>query len=252
MSSFIQKIRDLFTSEEKKFTKTLLEELKTTNFINIRKIQSNLSLEKRYVAISDLLSNRKMTGVFLPEKSHFFSILDEELSEIRNSLKKQGMVEISLIKNRWTVTEKTLLPLLNHLEKGIIGDKKYFTITYLQNAINSSLTNVPEYEIQKFETKFGIEVDTFAQIIINMIENEILKGVLRHNLVFLSSETFENIVTEFLEDKFDSKQELSFDEISSELEVPSTNIEPFLVSYVNKNPGSLVIYPLEKKIIFKG
>ncbi len=252
MGSFLQKIKDLFASEEKKFSMMLLEKLETTNFVNIRKVQTKISLEKRYVAITNLLSNKKLTGVFLPEKSHFFSISDAELSEIRETLKKQGIIEISIVKSHWAVTDKTLVPLLNHLEKGIIGEKRYFTITYLQNAIKSSLTDTAEYEIQELEKKHGIEMDVFVQLISNMIEEQLLDGVVKDKSIFLSSETFGNIMIEFLEDKLDSDMELSFDEISFELGVPSSNIERFLVSYVDKNPGSLVIYPLEKKIIFKG
>ncbi len=252
MSSFLQKIKDLFASEEKKFSMMLFEKLETTNFINIRKMESKLSLEKRYVTITSLLSNKKLSGVFLPEKSHFFTISEGELSEIRDSLKKQGMIEISIIKNHWAVTDKTLVPLLNHLEKGIIGDKRYYTTTFLQNTIKSSLARTDEYEIKEFEKKFGIEVEVFNQLITNMIEEQEINGILKNNSIYLSSETFENGLFEFLEDKLDSDNELTFDEISSELGVPSSNIERFLVSYVDKNPGSLVIYPLEKKIIFKG
>ena len=167
-------------------------------------------------------------------------------------MKKQGIIEISIVKSHWAVTDKTLVPLLNHLEKGIIGEKRYFTITYLQNAIKSSLTDTAEYEIQELEKKHGIEMDVFVQLISNMIEEQLLDGVVKDKSIFLSSETFGNIMIEFLEDKLDSDMELSFDEISFELGVPSSNIERFLVSYVDKNPGSLVIYPLEKKIIFKG
>ncbi len=64
------------------------------------------------------------------------------------------------------------MPLLNHLEKGIIGEKRYFTITYLQNAIKSSLTDTAEYEIQGLEKKHGIEMDVFVQLISNMIEEQ--------------------------------------------------------------------------------
>jgi hypothetical protein len=252
MSSFLQKIKDLFVSEEKKFSTMLLERLEETNFINIRKLESKLSLEKRYITITNLLSSKRISGVFLPEKSHFFSISEGELSEIRDSLKKQGMIEISQIKNHWAVTDKTLVPLLNHLEKGIIGDKRYYTISSLQNSVKSSLARTDEYEIKEFEKKFGIETDVFTDLITSMIEEKVIDGVLKDDSTFLSSENFENILNEYLEDKIDINKELSFDEMSSEIGVSSSSIERFLVKYVDKNPNSLVLYPLEKKIIFKG
>ena len=252
MSSFFQKIKDIFASEEKKYSMMFLEKLETSNFINIRKMESKLSLEKRYVVVTNLLSNKRISGIFLPEKSHFFSISEKDLSTIRDSLKKQGVVELSLIKNHWSVTDKTLIPLLNHLERGIIGGKRYYTNVYLQSNIRSSLSGVDEYEIKQFENKFGIEIDFFIQLISEMIEEKTINGVLKEKSLYLSSETFENIIIEFLEDTFDINKEMSFDEISEELGVPATDIERFLVNYVDKNPGSLVIYPLEKNIIFKG
>jgi len=252
MSQFLQKIKNLFISEEKKFTTLLLNTLELENSINIRKIISDLSLEKRYVCLSKLLSSKRIKGVFLPEKSFFFAIPDDQLSDIRNKLKQQGVLEISSLKELWSVDDKTLTPLLYHLERGLIGGNKFYTINYLQKSIISNLSTTDEYALDEFTKKTNVETELLLPLVNELIEEKQINGVIKNDTTYLSFETFERVVSDFIESKLDEDiLELSFEEISLELEISTKDIERFMVNYVEKNLGNLVVYPLEKKIMFK-
>ncbi|MCE7742368.1 MAG: hypothetical protein GOP50_07885 [Candidatus Heimdallarchaeota archaeon] len=252
MSSFFQKIKDLFGSEDKKFKLLLLEELENKNFINIRKLESKLNLEKRYVSIRKLLTSNSISGVFLPEKSFFFSITDDDLNEIRSTLKKQGELGLTQLKNRWNITEKTLIPFLQHLDKGLIGGDKFYSINYLHNSFASLLRNVEEYDIQEIQKKYNIDVDQITHTIRELINEKEINGVIQDEIMFLGSRQFESIISEFIEENLEDSLEMTFERISEKLKVSEEDTEKFLVKYVDSNPHKLVIYPLEKKIIFKG
>ncbi len=78
-----------------------------------------------------------------------------------------------------------------------------------------------------------------------------LLGVLQNNKIFLSSTKFEDLITEYIEEKYDLAEEVEFSEISSDLKVSVESIERYLVEIVEKTPGMYIVYPLEKKITFK-
>ena len=203
MSTFLQKIKSLFISEDKIFTSLLLEELETVNFINIRKLSSNLSLEKRYVCISRLLSSKKIRGVFLPEKSYFFSISDERLTDIRNNLKQRGTLEIPSLTEIWAVNTKILTPLLQHLERGLVGGDRFYTINYLQRAMISTLSAADEYTLDKFTKKYNLEIEVLLPLVNELINEKRINGVIQDNTTFLSFETFETAVSDYIETKLD-------------------------------------------------
>lgn len=251
MSSFFQKLKSLFVSDEKKFSFLLLEELEINNFINIRKLESKLSLDKRYVCIRKLQNSRKISGVFLSEKSFFYSISDEELSEIRDTLKKRGQLALTPLKNRWSITEKNLSPFLMHLEKGLQGNDRFYSLTFLRSEIRSQLQNVETYNLKELVKAYGLEYDDIVELIEKMIGEEELSGVLQNQTLYVDSDKFEIMLSEFLDDNFEDSSEMDFISISSKLEVSEKETERFLVKYVEKNPHKLVIYPLEKKIRFK-
>lgn len=252
MNSFFQKIKSIFISEEKRFNSTLLEELEIKNFINIRKLDSQLSLEKRYVCIRKLQNSGKISGVFLSDKSFFFSISNEELSEIRNSLKKQGQVELSPLKDRWSINEKTLIPFLMHLENGLIGNDKFYSFTFLQREFINVLKNVEEYNLEELQKTYGFELEDILNLVGKIVDEKELDGVVQKKYLYTGFKQFEEIVSEFIEDNFEDSLEMTFDFISDKLEISEKDAERFLVNYVENNPHKLIVYPLEKKIKFKG
>ncbi|MHA1198893.1 MAG: hypothetical protein ACTSQF_06025 [Candidatus Heimdallarchaeaceae archaeon] len=253
MSSFFQKIKQIFVSEEKKFNNTLLEELESKNFINIRKLDSNLSLEKRYICIRKLQTSGKISGVFLSEKSFFFSISDDDLGEIKDSLKKKGQIDLSQLKDRWSVTEKTLVPFLMHLEKGLIGNNTFYSLAFFTaNTLASLLRNVESYSLEDIQKTYGIGIDSILHLIEKMIGEKELNGVLHDQTTYIGFEQFEETVSEFIEDNLEDSLEMTFEFISAKLKVSEKDVERFFVRYVDRNPHKLVIYPLEKKIRFKG
>jgi hypothetical protein len=251
MSSLFKKIKELFISKEKVFTNTLVEELKNNDFINIRKITSKLSIQQRYKITSKLISSRTISGILLPETTYFLSIQEEDLTDIKNQLKSRGSIDFASLKQKWKIKTKYLEQLLLHFEKGILTPKTYYTLTYLHETILSTLNREEEYEIKKFREKLGIELDDLIKIILASIDEELLLGVLQNDEMFLSATKFEEIVSEYIEEKYDIVHELEFNEISSDLKVSQNHIEKYLVDIVEKNPGMFVVYPLEKKILFK-
>ena len=229
----------------------LLEELEIKPFINIRKLESKLSLDKRYVCIRKLQNSRKISGVFLSEKSFFFSISDAELTEIRDTLKRRGQIDIPPLKDRWSIDEKTLLPFLIHLEKGLIGNDRFYSLAYFSGEIKTRLKNVEEFDLEDLQKNYGIDIDTILELVKKMINEKELTGVIYDSTKYVSFKQFEETVSEFIEDNFEDSQEMTFEFISSKLKVSEKDAERFLVKYVDKNPHKLVVYPLEKKIRFK-
>ncbi len=253
MSLFFKKIKSLFVSEEKKFNSSLLEELSIKNFINIRKFDSQLGLEKRYSNVRKLQTSGKISGVFLPEKSFFYSISEGELSEIRDNLKRKGHLELSPLRNRWSITEKTLMPFLNHLEKGLIGNDKFYSIAFFSaNVLASLLKNTDEYNLEDIVKTYGFEIGDISQLIEEMIEEKEIDGVIHNQIYYISNKQFEETVSEFIEDNLGESLEMTFEFIATKLKVKEKDIERFLVNYVDNNPHKVVIYPLEKKLRFKG
>jgi hypothetical protein len=252
MSSFFQKIKSLFISEEKIFNKMLLEELEVKDFLNIRKLDSELTLDKRYFCVKKLQNSRKISGVFLSEKSFFFSIKDEDLSKIRDNLKKRGQLKLQPLKDRWSITEKNLIPFLMHLEKGLIGNDSFYSSTFLRSEIRSLLSNVDTYSLKEIHTKYGVEPNEILKLVEKMIDEKELTGVLQDQELYIGFRQFEETISEFLEDNIDDSLEMTFDFISNKLKVSAADVERFLVSFVEKNPHKLIVYPLEKKIQYKG
>ena len=252
MSSFLQKIKSLFISEEKRFNSLLLEELETKNFINIRKLESDLNLERRYVCIRKLQTSGQISGVFIPEKSFFYSITNDELNDVRDSLKKKGQIDLSYLKDRWSITEKKLIPFLMHLEKGLIGNNKFYSLTYFSAELVSRLRNLPTVELEDLQKTYGVELEDILLLIEEMINRKEIDGVLYNQTTYLGYDQFEEMVTEFVEDNLEDSVEMAFGYLSSKLKVSEEDVERFFVKYVDKYPHKLVIYPLEKKIRFRG
>jgi hypothetical protein len=251
MSSLLKKIKELFFSKEKVFTNMLIEELEIKNFINIRKLSSKLSVQQRYKITNKLISNSTISGILLPETTFFFSIQNEELSEIKDQLKRKGSIDLSSLREKWKIKEKYLELLFMHFERGILTAKNYYTIKYLNEYILSTLNSEEEYEIKLFNEKLSVEQADLTQIIIDLIEEGMLLGVLQNDELFLSAAKFEEVITEHIEEKYELTDELEFNEISLDLNVSQDYIEQYLVDIVEKTPGIYTVYPLEKKIRFK-
>ncbi|NPD89398.1 MAG: hypothetical protein HGN29_11810 [Asgard group archaeon] len=251
MSSFLKKIKELFISKEKIFNNLLIEELENKDFINIRKLSSKLSVQQRYKITNKLISNGSISGILLPETTFFFSIQNKELTEIKDQLKRKGSIDSSSLKEKWGVKNKYLELLLMHFEKGILTPKTYYTIRYLHEHILSTLNKEEEYEIKLFNEKLNADLDDIIKIILDLIEEGLLLGVLQNDEIFLSATKFEDLITEYAEEKYNLADEVEFNEISIDLKVSQDSIEKFLVNIVEKMPGIYAVYPLEKKIKFK-
>jgi hypothetical protein len=251
MSSFLKKIKELFISKEKIFTNTLIEELENKDFLNIRKISSKLSIQQRYKITNKLISIGTISGILLPETTFLFAIQNEELLEIKDQLKRKGSIDLPPLKEKWRIKDKYLELLLIHFEKGILTPKTYYTTKFLHEHILSTLNKEEECEINLFNEKLNIELDDIIKIIQHLIEEELILGVLQNNEIFLSSTKFEDLLTEYIEEKYDLVEEVEFSEISLDLRISVESIEKYLVDIVEKTPGIYVVYPLEKKIAFK-
>jgi len=251
MSSLLKKIKQLFISKEKIFINTLVEELENSDFINLRKVNSKLSIQQRYRITNKLISNRDISGILLPETPYLFSIQEEDLVNIRSQLKERGSIDIAPLKQKWEIKIQYIELLLLHFEKGILTPKTYYTMSYLRETILSTLKKEEDYNIKLFNEKLGVEVDDLIEIILSSIDEGLLLGVVQNEEMFVSNMKFEEMISEYIEEKFDLANELEFDEISLDLKVSQNYIEKYLVSIVEKNPGVFVVYPLEKKIAFK-
>lgn len=229
----------------------LTEELENKDFINIRKLSSKLSVQQRYKITNKLISNGSISGILLPETTFFFSIQNEELTEIKDQLKRKGSIDSSNLKEKWGIKNKYLELLLMHFEKGILTPKSYYTIKYLHKHISSTLNEEEEYEIKLFNEKLSVELDDLIKIVLDLIEEGLLLGVLQNSEIFLSATKFEDLITEYVEEKYNLVDEVEFNEISIDLKVSQDFIEKYLVNIVEKTPGIYAVYPLEKKIKFK-
>jgi len=251
MSSFLKKLQELFMSKEKKFVILLNEELEPNNYLNLRKLDTKLSIQQRYRILNRLLSSGKLQGVLLAKKLYFFSIENDTLSEIRNTIKTSGTIKLSLLKSRWKIKNKVLEPLLQHIEIGIITEESYYTIQYLHNHIISVLSNEQEYELKTLSEKLDIDAVQLNTIIQDLINEKLLKGVIKNQEIFLDSESFEEIIQNYIEDQDAEIGDIHFDKICEDLGVSLEDIEKYLLQLVDKIPGMYIVYPLEKKIIIK-
>ncbi len=251
MSTILGKISRFFMSKEKKFVIFLIEELESKNYVNIRKITSKLSLQRRYDIVNHLISIGKLHGILLHERLLFLSITKDKLSAIKNDLKNNGRIEISVLKGIWKVKDEIIINILNHFEKGIEGKKTYYTLTHISNILTSNLSNIDEYNLNLTSENLEIDLNLLLRIVQEMINEGELAGVIKNQTIFLSFENFESIISDYIDEKMDDAFELSFNEISRDLFVQETDIEKFLMYLVEKNPGKFAVYPLEEKIQFK-
>lgn len=252
MSTFLDKISRIFMSKEKRFVLLLTEELENKNYVNIRKISSKLNIQRRYDLVNNYIAKGKLQGVLLPERLLFLSIEKEKLSQIKDDLKTNGKLEISVLKELWKVKTDIIIGLLNHFERGIDGKKTFYTLTYLHNILSSSLSNAEEYNINTTSENLEIELELLLPIVQQMIDEDELKGVIQDNTTYLGFEMFESLFSDYLDEKIGDVLEISFNEISNDLSVLESNVEKYLMYLVERNPGLFVIYPLEKRIKFKG
>lgn len=251
MASFLTKLKEMFISKEKKFTLALLEELENKNFVNLKKISSRLPLQQRYNVVNKLQASKKLFGLLIPERMLFLSIDDDNMNTLKSKVKDTGKIEINELKERWKLKDNILENVLQQIELGIMGDKTYFTHKYIQNFFASNLRDADEYDLLKMSSKLGLEFSKILPLIEKMINENILFGVIKNQQFFINSETFENLLSEYLEELDESVFEMEFSQIASDLGVSSSVITKYLVNHVEKNPGRFVVYPLEKKIRIK-
>ena len=251
MTSFVDKIKELFFSKEKKFAIALFKELETKNFVDLRKIPSKLTIQQRYKTVTKLQSSSDLYGILLSEKLLFLSIENEDLTTLKRNLKEVGTVKLAELKERWKLKDNILKLVLKNIEKGFIGEKLYYSSHYLQNYFTSLLKKEDETDLIEICKELGIEDSIILPFIQEMIDNSLVFGVIKNQHTFIDSEAFSIIIAEYLEEIDETETEIEYNKIANDLGVLSSNLEPYLVSYVEKTPGRFVVYPLEKKLDIK-
>ncbi len=251
MSSLLTKIKELFISKEKKFVIAIHEELENKNFVNLKKISSKLSLQQRYKVANKLQSSKELHGVLLSERMLFLSIDENNLNDLKDKIKNIGTIKILELKKRWKLKDNILENLLQHIENGIIGENTYYTHKYLQHHFIANLTKSDEHDLKQMSSKLGLESSITLPFVQKMIAEGTVSGVIKQQQFFVDSESFETTFSDYLEEMSDDTLEKEFSEVARELGVSSSVVEKCLVKYVERTPGRLVIYPLEKKVRIK-
>jgi hypothetical protein len=251
MTSLLAKIKELFISKEKKFIIALHEELENKNFVNLKKISSKLSLQQRYKVVNKLQSSKELRGVLLSERMLFLSIDENSLNDLKDKIKNIGTIKLLELKKRWKLKDSILDNLLQHIEKGIMGEKAFYTHKYLQHHFITNLTKSDEHDLKQMSSKLGLELPIILPFVQKMIAEESVSGVIKQQQFFIDSESFEASFSEYLEEISESILEKEFNEVALELGVSSSVVEKYLVKYVERSPGRFVIYPLEKKVRIK-
>ncbi|MBY8999299.1 MAG: hypothetical protein KGD64_00080 [Candidatus Heimdallarchaeota archaeon] len=251
MTSLLAKIKAFFISKEKKYITALFEELENKNFVNLKKIPSKLSLNQRYKVISKLQSSKELHGVLLRERMLFLSIDEDSLNELKDRIKNIGTIKLTELKERWKLKDNILDSLLQQFEKGMFGEKAYYTMKYLQNYYSTNLTKGDEHDLMMMSAKLGLETSDTITYIQNMIDENTISGVIKNQQFFIDVQSFETSFSEYLEEISDDILEKKFSEISLDLGVSTSVIEQYLVKYVERAPGRFVVYPLEKKVRIK-
>ncbi|MCK5140587.1 MAG: hypothetical protein KAQ70_00185 [Candidatus Heimdallarchaeota archaeon] len=251
MTSLLAKIKELFISKEKKFVIALQEKLENKNFVNLKKISSKLSFQQRYKVVTKLQSSKDLQGILLSERMLFLSIDEDNLSNLKDKIKNIGTIELLELKERWKLKDNILDNLLQHIEKGILGEKTFYTHRYLQHHFIASLTKNNEHDLKQMSSKLGLESSITLPFVQKMIDEGTVSGVIKQQQFFVDSESFETSFSEYLEEIDENALEKEFSEVALELGVSSSVVEKYLVKYVERSPGRFVVYPLEKKVRIK-
>lgn len=251
MTSLLAKIKELFISKEKIFIIILQEELINKNFVNLKKISSKLSLQQRYKVVNKLQSSKKLHGILLSERMLFLSIDEDNLGDLKEKIKNIGTIELLELKKRWKLKDNILGNLLQHIEKGMIGENAFYTYKYLQHHFIASLTKSEEHDLKQMSSKLGLESSIILSFVQKMIDEGTVSGVIKQQQFFVDSESFETSFFEYLEEIDEDALEKEFNEVALELGVSSSVVEKYLMKYVERSPGRFVVYPLEKKVRIK-
>lgn len=251
MTSLLAKIKELFISKEKKYIAALFTELENKHFVNLKKIPSKLSINQRYKVINKLQSSKELHGVLITDRMLFLSIDENSLEELRNKIKNIGTIKITELKERWKLKDNILESLLQHFEKGMFGEKAYYTMKYIQNYFTTSLVKGDEHDLVKMSVQLGLESSITLPYVQNMIDENTISGVIKNQQFFVDTESFEISFSEYLEEISDNILEKEFTELSLDLGVSTSVIEQYLVKHVERTPGRFVVYPLEKKVRIK-
>lgn len=249
--SFLARIKEIFISKEKKYTFALNEELENKNFVNLKKIPSKLSVEQRYKLVVKLQSSNELQGVLIRERMLFLAISEDDLSDLKNRLKETGSVKIADLKDRWKLKDNILDLLLQHFERGIMGEKTYYSIKFLQNYFSSNLRKGEEHDLKQMSKRLGLEDSVLIPFVQKMLDDSTILGVIRNQHLFIDSETFKTMIAEYLEEIDETETEKEYNDIAKDLGVLPSVVERYLVDYVEKNPGRFTVYPLEKKLRIK-
>ncbi|MHA1302597.1 MAG: hypothetical protein ACTSQE_12950 [Candidatus Heimdallarchaeaceae archaeon] len=252
MVFLLQKLSKLFRGAEKNFIQSLHEQIEEQRYVNLRKIDTKLSLNQRVEILQRLKSKGDVTGIYLPSKFYFFSISDAQLGQLKHKLNNEGKLEINSLKKIWAVKNTLILEILRRFGAGFLGKTHYYSTTYLSNSIQQELQKNEEYDLEKIVEMFDLKLKDVQTIVNKLISDHNLDGVIQNDTKYLSKEVYEEVISEYIEESRNKNIELEFDKIAEELKLPIVVVERYLLQYAKKNPNQVVVYPIEKKIQFKG
>ncbi len=244
------KIISLFKSPEKRFIDMVIEKIDEQNYVNLKKIATNMPYEKRIQILKKLISNKTINGILLEDNLYFFSADNELLEKMKKNVKENGRLEITSVKSMWQVNDKAITSLLRRFALGVMAQKYYYTNSYLSQYVKNKITSEEPFDLSKVAETLSISIENIIKITNELISKNELQGFIQ-DTNFIPLDVSNKILDEYMENVKEEGYELSFDKISHDLHYPIDIIEQYFLKYVDENPEEAVLYPLEKKIVFK-
>ena len=253
MSRIIESLKNFFSSKKKRYINAVMDVLSKNSYVILDQINTKLSLEERYEIIESLIKSSKLDGFIIKGKHiYFLSIPNNLVKQIRESLKSTGRISLQELNEKLQFKGFLFNAALQRIEKGYVGKRYYYSRDYIRKYISDKLNKVKDtFEIRKISEEVEIEEETIISIIMKLIEHKELSGLIRNEKEYITTEYFEKLLTEQLDELFEKLDEISFKELSQRLGVKEEELEPFLVKILEANPLKYTLYPLEKRLCFK-
>ncbi|MHA1203374.1 MAG: hypothetical protein ACTSRR_00600 [Candidatus Heimdallarchaeaceae archaeon] len=245
-------LRSLFVSKEKDFIEKFYKTLDEKRYANLAKIETKLPYNQRVDIVNRLLTESLISGIFLPKKKYFFSLEEKLMVEIEQKLKQTGKFDIQNLKKQWLISEKLLSSVLQKFGKGFLGHTFYYSYNYVYSLLKNNLMKCEEeFSLKNLSDELGLDEEIILKLVKSLLNNNEVKGAIKSNSIFLSEQQTFQLVIQIIEEQSQSSLEITFDEISIEVDIPASFIEPILFKIVKENPDRFTLYPIDKKILIK-
>ncbi|MHA1685397.1 MAG: hypothetical protein ACTSYD_03190 [Candidatus Heimdallarchaeaceae archaeon] len=251
MASFLKFISALFNKDVSRFKQMVIEQLESKHFIDLKKIPSKLSLQKRYEVLVKMIEKNELTGRFIPNTNYFLNIDNNLIERYRKNLKTRGYLALNDINKSLDLPPKILDRFMQQLEKGYLTNAYFYTELFLKRRITEILKDKTTYDIKLIAKSLKIEVSLVDHILQLLLKEGELYGIIQDETTYLSSDAFTEQLESLIKDLVGSGEELSFEDIADRLRVDKTEVDSYLVKYANEHPYDCTLYPLERKILFK-